>query len=89
MATYGSKFMVALQACEQIMNLRYTLCMMSMLLDGRFWIFGVNASVVTFSNIPQSTLNLSHNAFSYHCVCECIASEVMYLLYVEGKLNLT
>jgi hypothetical protein len=86
-ATYGSEFMVARQACEQIMALRYTLRMMGIPIDGPTWTFGDNASVITSSTIPQSTLNKRHNALSYHRVRECVASKIIYLLHVDGNLN--
>jgi hypothetical protein len=86
-ATYGSEFMVARQACEQIMALRYTLRMMGIPLDGPTWMFGDNASVITSSTIPHSTLNKRHNALSYHRVRECIAAKVLYLLHIDGTLN--
>jgi hypothetical protein len=85
--TYGSEFMVARQASEQIMALRYTLRMMGIPIDGPTWMFGDNASVITSSTVPQSTLNKRHNALSYHRVRECIASKIIYLLHVDGTLN--
>jgi hypothetical protein len=88
-ATYGSEFMVARQAAQQIIDLRYTLRMMGIPLDGPSWMFGDNASVITSSTIPHSTLNKRHNALSYHCVRECISAKILYLLHVAGKLNLT
>jgi len=86
---YGSEFMVARQAAQQIIDRRYTLHMMGIPLDGPSWMFGDNASVITSSTIPHSTLNKRHNALSYHCVRECIASKILYLLHCSGKLNLT
>jgi hypothetical protein len=50
--TYGSEFMVARHACEQIIDLRYSLCMMGIPIDGPAWAFGDNASVITSSTIP-------------------------------------
>jgi hypothetical protein len=41
-------------ACEQIIDLRYTLHMMGIPIDGPAWTFGDNASVTTSSTIPQS-----------------------------------
>ena len=86
-ATYGSEFMVARHACEQIMDLRYTLRMMGIPIDGPAWMFGDNASVITSSTIPQSTLNKRHNALSYHRVRECLAAKIIYLLHIDGKYN--
>ena len=86
-ATYGSEFMVARQATEQIMDLRYTLRMMGIPLDGPAWLFGDNQSVITSSTIPHSNLNKRHNALSYHRVREAIAAKVLYFIHVDGKTN--
>jgi Reverse transcriptase (RNA-dependent DNA polymerase) len=86
-ATYGSEFMVARQATEQIMDLRYTLRMLGIPIDGPAWLFGDNASVITSSTIPHSNLNKRHNALSYHRVREAISAEVMYFIHMDGKLN--
>jgi hypothetical protein len=43
-AIYGSEFMAARTATEQIMDLRYTLLMMGVPLDGTSWMFGDNQS---------------------------------------------
>jgi hypothetical protein len=86
-ATYGSEFMAARIACEQIMDLRYTLRMMGIPIDGPAWSFGDNMSVITSSTIPESSLNKRHNAISYHLVRECVAAKVIYLLHIDGRLN--
>jgi hypothetical protein len=86
-ATYGSEFMVARQATEQIMDLRYTLRMMGIPIDGPSWLFGDNQSVIISSNIPHSSLNKRHNALSYHRVREAIAAEILYFLHMDGKYN--
>jgi hypothetical protein len=86
-ATYGSEFMVARQATEQILDLRYTLRMMGIPIDGKSWLFGDNQSVITSATIPKSTLNKRHNALSYHRVRECIAMGIINLLHVDGKNN--
>ena len=49
--------MVARQTTEQILDLRYTLRMMGILIDGKLWLFGDNQSVITSSTVPKSTLN--------------------------------
>ena len=55
-ATYGSEFMVARQATERMIDLRYTLRSFGVPLDGPSWMFGDNKSVVTSSTIAHSTL---------------------------------
>ena len=86
-ATYGSEFVAARQATEQIMDLRYTLRAMGMPIDGPSWMFGDNQSVITSSTIPQSLLSKRHNALSYHRVREAIAREIFYFCKIDGKQN--
>jgi predicted DNA binding CopG/RHH family protein len=86
-ATYGSEFVAAKQATEQIMDLRYTLRMLGVPIDGPAWMFGDNQSVVTSATIPHSSLNKRHNALAYHRVREAIAAKVLYFKHVSGKNN--
>ena len=67
-ATYGSEFMVARQAVERLIDLRYTLRSFGVPLDGPAWLFGDNKLVVTSSTIPHSSLSKRWNALSYHKV---------------------
>jgi hypothetical protein len=86
-ATYGSGFMAACTATVQIMDLRYTLRMMGIPLDGPSWIFGDNQSVIISSTIPESTLNKRQNSLSYHLIRECIAANINYFIHFEVKYN--
>jgi hypothetical protein len=86
-ATYGSEFVAAKQATEQIMDLKYTLRMLGVPIDGPAWMFGDNQSVVTSATIPHSSLNKRHNALAYHRVREAIAAKVLYFKHVSGKNN--
>ena len=67
-ATYSSEFMAAWQAVEQIIDLRYTLRMLGVPIEGPSWLFGDNKAIVTSSTIPHSSLNKRWNAISYHKV---------------------
>ena len=84
---YGSEFLVARQATEPILDLRFTLRMMGLPIDGPSWLFGDNSSVITSSTIPHSTLNKRHNALSYHRVRESIAAKIIHFLHVSGIHN--
>ena len=86
-ATYGSEFTSARTATEQIIDMRFTLRMLGVPLDGPAWLFGDNQSVVTSSTLPHSSLNKRHNALSYHRVREAVASKTMYFLHMDGKQN--
>jgi hypothetical protein len=61
-ALFGSEFMAARQCTEQIYDLRYTLRMMGIPLDGTAYMFGDNQSVITQSTIPHSVLSKRHKA---------------------------
>ena len=61
---YGSEFMAARQAVEQIIDLHYTLRMLGVPIEGPSWLFGDNEVVVTSSTIPHSSLNKRWNAIS-------------------------
>jgi hypothetical protein len=86
-ATYGSEFVAAKIATEQIMDLWYTIQMMGVLLGGKAYMFGDNQSVITSGTIRHSSLNKRHNDLAYHCVCEAIASDVIWFFHISGKIN--
>ena len=52
-ATYGSEFVAARQATEQIIDLRFTLRSMGVPIEKAAWLLGDNKSVITSSTIPQ------------------------------------
>lgn len=86
-ATYGSEFMAARIATEQIMDLRITLMSMGVPLDGPSWMLGDNQSVITSSTIPKSMLNKRHNALSYHRVRAAIAAKIIQFCKIPGTEN--
>ncbi len=86
-ATYGSEFMVARQAVERLIDLRYTLRSFRVPLDGPAWLFRDNRSVVTSSTIPHSTLGKCWNALSYHRVREAVAGGWLRFEHIPGTEN--
>jgi hypothetical protein len=78
-ATYGSEFVAARLAVEQIQDLRNTLRDLGVPLDGPAWLFGDNQSVVTSSTLPHSKLNKRHNALCYHKVREACAAGLRFV----------
>ena len=71
------------------MDLKYTLRMMGIQLDGPAWMFGDNQSVLTSATVPQSNLNKRHNALAYHRVREAVGAKVMYFMHIAGKVNVS
>ena len=86
-ATYGSEFMAARQAIEQIIDMRYMLRMLGIPIDGPSWLFGDNKSVVTSSTIPHSTLGKRWNALSYHRCREAVAAGIVRFHYIPTDEN--
>ena len=67
-ATYGSEFVAARIATNQIIDLRMTLRYLGVPVVEKSYLFGDNQSVVTSSTIPHSSLNKQHNALLYPCL---------------------
>ena len=86
-ATYGSEFMAARQAVEQIIDLQYTLRMLGVPIEGPSWLFGDNKAVVTSSTIPHSSLNKRWNAISYHKVREAVAGGFIRFEHISTDQN--
>ena len=76
-ATYGSEFVAARIATEQIIDLRTTLRYLGIEVQEASYLFGDNQSVVTSSTVPHSGLKKWHQALSYHRVCEAIAAKIL------------
>ena len=67
-ATYGSKFVAARTAMEQIIDLRLQLRYLGVTVKGSTMMFGDNESVVNSLSIPHARLHKRHTALSFHRV---------------------
>ena len=87
-ATYGSEFVVAWTATEQIIDLCCTICMLGVPLDGPAWMFGNSESIVKSAMIPHLSLMKRHNALaSYNRVHKAIAVKVLHFCHIPGNQN--
>ena len=86
-ATYGSEFVAARVATEQIMDLRNTLRYLGVPVEERTYMFGDNNSVVTSSTLPRSVLKKRHQLLAYHRVREAIASRILRFHHIPGTEN--
>jgi Reverse transcriptase (RNA-dependent DNA polymerase) len=86
-ATYGSEFVAARIAVDQIIDLRTTLRYLGVPIEGKSYLFGDNQSVITSSTLPQSSLKKRHNALSYHRVRESIAAKIVAMFKIDGVNN--
>ena len=86
-ATYGSEFVAARTATDQILDLRLTLRYLGVPIRDVSYMFGDNKSVVDSSIIPHAKLHKRHNALSFHRVREAIASGAISFFHIDGDLN--
>ena len=81
-ATYGSEFVAAKTATEQIMDIRQTLRYVGAPIGSKSFLFGDNRSVVTSTTLPHSTLTKHHNILAFHRVREAIAAKLMAFYWI-------
>ena len=86
-ATYGSEFVAARIATDQIIDLRYTLMYLGVPVRSKSYMFGDNKSVVDSASIPTSTLSKKSTLASYHRVREAIAAGYLQFYWKDGKSN--
>jgi hypothetical protein len=83
----GSEFVAARIAVDQIVDTRNTLRYLGVPIKDQSYLFGDNQAVANNSAIPHSTLSKRHNALSYHRICEAIAAGMIWLYWINGKIN--
>ena len=86
-ATYGSEFVAAKTAAEQVMELRNTVRYLGVPIMMKAYMFGDNTLAVMSSAITQSILNKSQNMLSYHTVREAIAAKILELHWYSSSQN--
>ena len=86
-ATYGSEFVAAKTATEQIIDIRQTLRYLGVPIKSKAYMFGDNKSVVTSSTVPHSLLSERHNILSYHRVREAIAAKILVFHWCDSSQN--
>ena len=87
-ATYGSDFVAAKTATEQIMNIRQTLRYLGAPIDSKSFLLGGNRSVITSVTLPHSSLTKHHNILAFHRVREAIAAKIMAFYWIQSAYNL-
>ena len=86
-STFGSEFVAARTATEQVIDLRHTLRMFGAPIDGPCWMFGDNEGVHLNSTVPHSVLKKRWLALSYHRVRESIAAGIINFIDINGTVN--
>ena len=86
-ATYGSEFVAARIATEQVIGNRQMLRYLGVPLRDKTYMFGDNKSVVDSSSKPHAVLHKRHTALSFHRVREAIASKIIVFYHINGNIN--
>ena len=86
-ATYGSEFIAAKTAVQQIVGLRTTLRYLGVPVEGLSHLFGDNGSVVTSGSVPHLPLKKRHLALAYHFTREAIAAGIVDFRFIPGDVN--
>ena len=86
-ATFGSEYVAARNATEQIIDLRATFRYLGVPVEGPSFMFGDNESVVNTASVPHSKLGKRHNILSYHRTREAIAAGVVRFHWLKGNSN--
>jgi hypothetical protein len=86
-ATFGSEYVAARTATEQIIDLCNTLQYLGVPVRGVSMMFGDNETVVNTASVPYARLQKRRVTLSYHKVREAVAAGIMRFHHVRGKLN--
>jgi hypothetical protein len=86
-ATYGSEFVAARIAVDQIVELRHELRYFGVPLDGPAWMFGDNLAVVNSATMPSGKLQKRANLLNYHRVREAQAAGIVNFVHMDGRYN--
>ena len=73
---------------EQVMDIRYKLCMLGVPVLEASVLIGDNQSVITSYSIPSSNLKKKHNSIAYHRIREAVAAGIVTLRYIKSSMNL-
>ena len=88
-ATYGSEFVAAKTATEQIMDIRQTLRFFGAPITTKTYLFGDNRSVISSATLPHPTLTKRRNILAFHRVREAIAAKLMAFYWIQSAYNLS
>ena len=81
---YGSEFVAAKTATEQIMDIWQTLRYLGAPIGTKSILIGDNRSVATSASLPHSTLTKRDNIIAFHRVREAIAAKLMAFYWIQS-----
>jgi hypothetical protein len=86
-STFGSEFVAARIAVDQIIENRTALRYLGVPIKGKTILLGDNESVVKNATVPHSQLKKRHVALSFHRVREAIVAGIILFGHISGKKN--
>jgi hypothetical protein len=86
-STYGSEMIAARIAVDMVIEMRYKLRMLGVVLENTSVMVGDNMSVVINTTLPSSGLKKKHLACNYHRVREAIAGGFIDFGHIDTKKN--
>jgi hypothetical protein len=86
-ATLGSEFITARTTINQIIDLQITLCYLGIPIQEKCYVFEDNKTVINALSTPHAKLHKRHNALSFHCVREAVASKYVTIFHLPGEYN--
>jgi hypothetical protein len=87
-STYGSELVAARIATDLIIEWRYKLRMLGIVLEDTSLMVGDNMAVVVNTTLPSSALKKKHQACNYHRVREAIAGRILNFGHIDTGDNL-
>jgi hypothetical protein len=86
-STYCSEMVASRIATELILEIRYMIRSLGVVLDGPALMLGDNMSVILHTTVPSSVLKKKHNAIAYHRVRKAIVSRIMRFASIKIQKN--
>ena len=86
-ATFGSEYVAARTATEQVIDIRNTFRYLGVPIDQPTIMFGDNESVVNTAMQPHAKLAKRHNALAYHKTRSSIAARILRFIHIRGVTN--
>jgi hypothetical protein len=88
-ATFGSEFIAARTTIDQIVDLQTTLRYLGVPIREKSYVFRdnktvIDKTVIDASSTPHAKLHKRHNALSFHCVQEAVASKYVTIFHLPG-----
>ena len=87
-STYGSELVASRIAVDIVIEVRYSLRMLGIEIDGPALMLGDNKSVILNTSVPSSVLKKKHCAVNYHRVREAIACGIVKFVHIPSEKNL-